>query len=41
VNANAWSIATPDDVGTALADLPAALTPLKQAQALGEEDLPG
>jgi hypothetical protein len=41
VNANAWSIATPDDVGTALAGLPAALTLLKQAQALGKEDLPG
>jgi hypothetical protein len=41
VNANAWSIATPDDVGTALADLPAALTSLEQAQALGKEDLPG
>jgi hypothetical protein len=41
VNVNAWSIATPDDVGAALAHLPAALTPLKQAQALGKEDLPG
>jgi hypothetical protein len=40
VDANAWSIATPDDVGAALADLPAALTPLTQAQALGKDDLP-
>jgi hypothetical protein len=40
VDANAWSIATPDDVGAALADLPAALTPLTDAQALGEGDLP-
>jgi hypothetical protein len=40
VDANAWSIATPDDVGRALADLPAALTPLMQAQALAKKDLP-
>jgi hypothetical protein len=40
VNATAWSIATPDDVGTALADLPAALTPLIAAQALGANDVP-
>jgi hypothetical protein len=40
VNANAWSIATPDDVGTALAGLPAALPPLIQAQALAKKDVP-
>ena len=40
VDANAWSIATPDDVGRALADLPAALTILEQAGALGPDDLP-
>ena len=40
VDANAWSIATPDDVGAALADLPAALTPLLQAQALDKKDVP-
>ena len=40
VNVNAWSIATPDDVGTALADLPAALTPLMQAGALEQNDVP-
>jgi aminopeptidase N len=40
VNATAWSIATPDDVGTALADLPAAVTPLIAAQALGANDVP-
>jgi hypothetical protein len=40
VDANAWTIATPDDVGAALADLPAALTPLEQAQALGADDIP-
>jgi hypothetical protein len=40
VDANAWTIATPDDVGAALADLPAALATLADAQALGEDDLP-
>jgi hypothetical protein len=40
VDANAWTIATPDDVGAALAGLPAALAPLEQAGALGPDDLP-
>jgi hypothetical protein len=40
VDANAWSIATPEDVYAALADLPAALTPLIDAQALGADDVP-
>jgi hypothetical protein len=40
VDAQAWAIATPADVGTALADLPAALTVLQQAGALDPEDLP-
>jgi hypothetical protein len=40
VDANAWSIATPDDVGAALADLPAALPPLMQAGALDATDVP-
>jgi hypothetical protein len=40
VDAQAWQIATPADVGTALADLPAALTVLQQAGALDPEDLP-
>jgi hypothetical protein len=40
VDATAWSIATPDDVAAALADLPAALTALTDAQALGKDDLP-
>ncbi|HLM06321.1 MAG TPA: M1 family aminopeptidase [Blastococcus sp.] len=39
VDANAWSIATPADVGEALAGLPAALDPLIEAQALGKDDL--
>ena len=33
-------IATPDDVYAALTDLPAALTPLLEAQALGKDDQP-
>jgi hypothetical protein len=37
---NAWSIATPEDVYAALADLPAALPPLIDAQALGKDDVP-
>jgi hypothetical protein len=41
VDAQAWRIATPADVGTALADLPAALAVLEQAGALDPEDLPG
>ena len=40
VDANAWSIATPDDLGRALADLPAALTVLMQAHALDKKDVP-
>jgi hypothetical protein len=40
VDAQAWRIATPADVATALADLPAALTVLEQAGALDPEDLP-
>ena len=40
VDANAWTIATPDDVARALADLPAATDVLTDAGALDEEDLP-
>jgi hypothetical protein len=40
VNANAWSIATPADLGAALAPLPAALPPLLQAGALDQNDVP-
>nr|WP_281372176.1 M1 family aminopeptidase [Modestobacter versicolor] len=40
VDATAWSIATPDDVAAALADLPAALAVLQQAGALDADDLP-
>jgi hypothetical protein len=40
VDTNAWSIATPDDVGVALAGLPAALPPLMQAGALDTKDVP-
>jgi len=40
VDANAWSMATPDDVGAALAGLPAALAPLMQAGALDKKDVP-
>jgi hypothetical protein len=40
IDANAWSIATPRDLATALADLPAAVAPLTDAQALGQDDLP-
>jgi aminopeptidase N len=39
-DANAWTIATPDDVATALADLPAALGVLTDAGALQPADLP-
>jgi hypothetical protein len=41
VDAQAWSIATPSDVGRALAELPAALDVLTRAGALDPEDLPG
>jgi Peptidase family M1 domain len=41
VDANAWTIATPDDVARALQDLPAALDVLVDAGALQEDDLPG
>jgi hypothetical protein len=40
VDANAWTIATPEDVATALAELPAALDVLVDAGALRPEDLP-
>jgi hypothetical protein len=40
VDATAWSIATPDDLGRALADLPPALAVLNRAQALGKDDVP-
>ena len=40
VDATAWSIATPEDVYAALTDLPAALAPLLDAQALGKDDQP-
>jgi hypothetical protein len=40
VDAHAWSIATPDDLATALAGLPKALDVLVDAGALDESDLP-
>ena len=40
VDANAWTIATPADVGAALADLPAAVAVLARAGALDKDDLP-
>ena len=40
VDARAWAIATPADVGEALDDLPAALAVLQQAGALDPDDLP-
>jgi hypothetical protein len=40
VDANAWTIATPQDVGRALAELPAALTILEQAGAIGPVEPP-
>ena len=40
VDANAWTIATPDDVGAVLADLPAAVAVLARAGALDKDDLP-
>ncbi|MDK3256323.1 hypothetical protein [Blastococcus capsensis] len=40
VDASAWSIATPEDVGATLADLPAAADVLVRAGALDEHDLP-
>jgi Peptidase family M1 domain len=40
VDATAWSIATPADVHRALAELPAALDVLVDAQALDEDDAP-
>jgi hypothetical protein len=40
VDANAWSIATPEDLGAALADLPAAVDVLVKAEALEEDDVP-
>ena len=40
VDAMAWQIATPEDVGAALADLPAAVDVLVRAGALSEDDVP-
>jgi Peptidase family M1 domain len=40
VDANAWTIATPDDVGAVLADLPAAVAVLARAGALDKDDVP-
>ena len=40
VDANAWTIATPEDVYAVLSDMPAALDPLIAAQALGKDDVP-
>jgi hypothetical protein len=40
VDATAWSIATPADVGAALAGLPAAVDVLVEAGALDEDDVP-
>jgi hypothetical protein len=40
LNANAWTIATPADVGAAFAGLPAAVRVLLDAGALGEDDVP-
>ena len=40
VDAHAWTIATPADVGAALADLPAAVVVLTAAGALGPDDVP-
>ena len=40
VNAHAWRIATPADLGRALADLPAAVAVLVRAGALDEDDVP-
>ncbi len=40
VDATAWSVATPEDVAAALADLPEALDVLVDAGALDEDDLP-
>jgi hypothetical protein len=39
VDANAWTIATPDDVGAVLAGLPAAVAVLSRAGALDKDDL--
>jgi hypothetical protein len=41
VDASAWSIATPADLGAVFADVPEAVRVLAEAQALGQEDLPG
>jgi hypothetical protein len=40
VDATAWSIATPDDVGAALADLPGAVAVLTKAGALSKDVVP-
>ena len=40
VNANAWRIATPADLGAVLDDLPDAVAVLDRAHALGKDDVP-
>jgi hypothetical protein len=40
VDANAWTIATPADVGAVLEDLPEAVDVLTRAHALGKDDVP-
>ena len=40
VDANAWTIATPEDVGAVLADLPDAVAVLTGAGMLDEDDVP-
>ena len=40
VDASAWRIATPEDLGRALADLPEALAVLNTAGALDKDDVP-
>jgi hypothetical protein len=40
-DATAWTIATPDDVAMALADLPEAVAVLVRAQALDKDDFRG
>jgi hypothetical protein len=41
LNANAWTVATPADVGAALAPLPKAVDVLVEAGALTRQDIPG
>ena len=40
MDANAWTIATPADVGAVLADLPDAVAVLTEAGMLDEDDVP-